>query len=487
MSKPQSFMLFMSSLGLLMLLYACTTPKPTNLVKPEPTIVEIDKAAHFLTPAEEDVVVLPGAYEIYAEKGGLRLIAEEGTADESILINANATDHQESVTTPMALSLSDNEDDYIITLLLPKGQRLEARGSQSGVHSRASQRSRVPHSKISRHLAMRKQATSLLPKLTLSSASVKYSGSKKSYQGKKIKTTWQLPVNDTHDSGTFTFTWAGYWEKTALQPSFIPSKVVDLQNLVKKKQCCIKLTVNGKEAQISRLTFGKGGTLLTRVTLSNVRAKTWPKNVQVVVTKGKKTWESAATKVYAKPMSYYTSVLHPIFSHDRCTTCHSLGDHEAIVEMHQYRLGIDNYPYEEDAEARPHNPSFCGTCHSAPNLQNEWFSPFAAQDINWKDWNASRVCHKVTGPFKNKDGVIEAPFDHDRFDHHFHEDPRILWAVSDGMTPLGNDLDVPVPDNVNAWFRKVDPWVDAGTPCPSKSKFFLRSKTPSQRKFFPRR
>ena len=67
------------------------------------------------------------------------------------------------------------------------------------------------------------------------------------------------------------------------------------------------------------------------------------------------------------------------------------------------------------------------------------------------------MCAKVTGPFTNKDGVTGAPFDAQTFQHHFHDDPRILWAVSDGMTPFGNDLDVPLPDNLNAWFNKVDP------------------------------
>ncbi len=234
------------------------------------------------------------------------------------------------------------------------------------------------------------------------------------------------------------------------------------------------------------VAFDRRGNLVTTVFLQKARSKNWPKTLKLAIASGRNTWNSADTKIYATAQSYYASVLHPIFSHDRCTTCHTLGTHDAIVEMHQSRIGAGAYPYENDPEARPHNSTFCGTCHSAANLNNEWFSPAAIQKINWKGWNASRVCAKVTGPFINKDGETEAPFAASRFHQHFHEDPRILWAVSDGMTPFGNDLNVPLPDNLNAWFNKVDPWVNAGTPCP-KTVFFKRPGRILPGQFTPRR
>ena len=197
------------------------------------------------------------------------------------------------------------------------------------------------------------------------------------------------------------------------------------------------------------------------------------------MTLGKQKWVSASTKIYATAVSYYTSVLHPIFSHDRCTTCHALGNRQAIVAMHQERLGASSYP--DSADAIPHNPDFCGGCHNTTgsghtdiDLNNEWFSPADVQGINWKGWSAGQVCAKVTGPFTNKDGGVEPPFDHDRFDHHFHDDPRILWAVASGWVPFGRpELPVPMKNNLPGWFNKVDVWVDAGTPCP-KWRFFKR-------------
>ena len=249
--------------------------------------------------------------------------------------------------------------------------------------------------------------------------------------------------------------------------------------------------IDGKETPLHRVSFGKGGTLKTRVKLTQATAKTWPKTLKLILTKGKNTWESPATKIYADTISYYTSVLHPIFSHERCTTCHMLGDRRAIVAMHQDRLGTGNYPDVE--EAKPHNPEFCESCHNIPSgsshttldFQNEWFSPDHVQGINWKGWSASRVCQKVTGPFTDKDGNVGPPVD---LTHHFHDDPRILWAVSSGWVPFNRpDLAVPLKNKLRRWFNKVDPWIAAGAPCPSKSKFFQRARRTIPGKFFPRR
>ncbi|GJL64575.1 MAG: hypothetical protein NPIRA04_32290 [Nitrospirales bacterium] len=476
----------MSFLSCLTLLHACSTPQTTNIVEQVLATVEIDEAAHFPTPSGEDITVMPGAYQIKTEQYGIRLFAEEGTESESMLIEAKPTNHTESIIQPIALMSSDKKGHRVVTLLRPNGERWDAWGTQGAESSLTGQPLHIPSAQIMQRFNTINLDKAIIPQFSLASVSVKYDDTKKSHKGEKLKTTWRLPVNDTLDSGSFTFTWRGYWEKSAFQPSFIPSKVVDLQNLVKKKQCCITLTVDGKEAPLTRLSFSKHGTLLTRVQLDNVRVKTWPKTVKVVVTKGKKTWESASIKIYAKAISYYESVLHPIFSHDRCTTCHALGTHDKIVDMHQYRIGIEKFPYEFDEEARPQNPTFCETCHKAPYLKNAWFSPLSVQEIDWKGLDAIRVCRKVTGPFINKDGEVEPPFDRKRLTQHFHENPRIIWAISDGLTPSGKDLNVPLSKKLSLWFRKVDPWVEAGTPCPTNTKFFQRQRHTLTEKFFPR-
>ena len=472
MKKCRPAFIIVSSIGLMSLLYACSGTQMGDGPAPGPPTVEIDKNVHFLTPAGEAVVVGPGAYEVKAEKDGLRLIAQEGTGEESLVVEATPTDHKEKPAAPTALSFSEKEDEKVVVLLLPNGKGWEAQGSYSGVTSRkASRRSPRSRAQWSRALQLKRKIPQKAG-LALSAVSVQYRGiTKRPYQGRKSRNTWRLPVSDTLNKGSFTFEWNGYQAGSSGRLTSPPS---------------VKLFINGRTAKLTPMKFPKSGNLKTTVHLSSARANQWPKTVKLELTTGKKKLVSASTKIYADAVSYYAKVLHPIFSHDRCTTCHTLETHDAIVEMHQDRLGAASYPYENNPEAKPQNPTFCANCHNAPNLNNEWFSPAAVQGINWKGWSAGRTCAKVTGPFTNENGVQEPPFDHDRFDHHFHEDPRILWAVNDGMTPYGTDLDVPLPDNQNAWFNKVDPWVDAGTPCP-KWRFFKRPRQLQQRQVTPRR
>jgi len=482
-----------SLLSLIALVYACSTPHATDIPDQDKAIVEIDKEVHFLDSSGEDVVVSPGAYEIQAEKEGLRFIAEEGTGSESVVIDAQSTTHKEPVTSPTAVGITDEEDEQIVMLLLPGGTGWEARGSQSGVVSRAVPRRPIPQSRVNRIINARAKILKQLPQLKLSGVSVRYAKMNKTYRGSKSRNTWRLPVSDTLATSRFTFVWSG-----ASKP---PSQISQIKQIVSKKTCCLRLIINRKamswptSSRTGRtplrkpsltVAFDRKGNLVTTVLLQNARAKNWPKTLRLEISSGKNTWNSGDTKIYATAQSYYASVLHPIFSHARCTTCHTLGTRQAIVAMHQDRLGASSYP--DNPEAKPHNPNFCGGCHSIPqrsghtdlNLNNEWFSPDQVQGINWKGWNAGRVCAKVTGPFTNKDGVTGPPFNAQNFHHHFHDDPRILWAVSSGWVPFSRpDLPVPMKNNLPGWFGKVDPWVDAGTPCP-KWRFFGR---PSRSKF----
>ena len=466
--KQQWPVLFLvSSIGLMSLLYACSTTQSTDATdtaEPGVPTVEIDKEIHFLTPEGEDVVVAPGAYEVKAEKNGLRLIADEGTGKESMVIDAQSTSHKETMTAPTALSFSDKEDEKVVVLLLPDGKGWEAQGSYSGVISRRGG-SRVSQRNLKQGTMIARSRLKAKPKpISLIRVSVGYKGiSKAKHSGRKSGVTWRLPVSDTLQSGYFSFGWTGY------QPGGSAG--------LRGPKPIVKLLINGKAAPRVQKSFGKSGTVTTSLPLKSARANMWPKTVQLIIQLGNNKWESAKTKIYATPLSYYASVLHPIFSHDRCTTCHAIGNRQAIVAMHNERLGAGSYPDVEDA--RPHNPDFCGGCHNVPagsthtdlDLNNEWFSPADVQGINWKGWSAGRVCAKVTGPFTNKDGVVGPPVD---LTHHFHDDPRILWAVSSGWVPFNRpDLDVPLKNNLQGWFNKVDPWVAAGAPCP-RWRFFHR-------------
>ena len=489
MIKNKPAFIFFSSIGLMGLLYACSGTQVADLAEPGLPSVEIDKEVHFLTPDGEDVVVAPGGYAVQAEKEGLRLMAEDGEESESLLIEAKSITHEEPGKASTALSYSEQEDEHIVMLLLPNGKGLEAQGSYSDVTKRALRSPTVRRKQVRRQFDIRNKLKLKPAQLALSAVSVKYSTEKRPYMGKKSNNTWRLAVSDTLN-GSFSFTWTGAPKIGTRQLLPKPNQISEIRDLVKTKQCCVKLLVNGREAKSSQMKFSKDGTLMTTANLSSAQSHRWPKTVQLVITKGPKKWESLATKIYATSVSYYAKVLHPIFSHDRCTTCHTLGTQEAIVSMHQSRIGADSYP--DNPEAKPHNPTFCGSCHSAPNLNNEWFSPDQDQGINWKGWSAGQVCAKVTGPFTNKDGVTGAPFDAQAFHHHFHEDPRILWAVADGAKPFvlpssvdqSPTLPVPFPGNLNAWFNKVDPWVEAGTPCPTW-RFFKRPGQLQQRQLAP--
>lgn len=473
------------ALGLMALVYACTTPQSTQTTEESSAIVQIDRETHFLTPAGEDVVVFPGAYLVKAEQEGLRLIAEEGAGSESMVIEATSQTHEQKISGPTALSVSEQDDEQVVMLLLPDGKSWEATGSHSGVISRAAPRPRTPQSRIRQVINMRNKVPALKQSLILSAMSVRYATPDKTYQGSQNRTSWRLPVSDTLNAASFTFVWAG-------SPT-PPAQIAEIKQIVNNKGCCLTLLVDNQPhtwtpssslgGQLPLKTsftasFDRGGNLITTVHLANVRSNQWPKSIKLAVGSKTAPWQSAESKVYANAVSYYASELHPIFSQERCTVCHSLGDRAAIVAMHESRLGAGAYPDVEDA--RPHNPDFCGGCHTIPqgsghtdlSLNNEWFSPAAVQGINWSGWDAGRVCNKVTGPFTNKDGVTGPPFDAQTFHHHFHEDPRILWAVSSGWVPFGRpDLPVPMKNNLQGWFNKVDPWVEAGTPCP-KSLFF---------------
>ena len=336
----RSVYILFSFIGLLSGLYACSGTQVAELTESGPPSIEIDKEVHFLTPEGDDVVVAPGDYAIQAEKNGLRLLAEDGETSDSLLIEAKAITHEESPTTSSALSYSEEQDKHIVMFLLPNGKGLEAQGSYSGVHKRALRSKTLRRKQVRRQFDIRKKLKLKTSQLELSAVSVKYAKLKRPYIGKPSKNTWRLKVSDTLQTGSFSFAWKGKGGRLGISARLSKTSLPpEITSLIKTKQCCIKLMINGKPAKGLRTKLGTDGSLVTTAKLSNARSNTWPKTVQLVVTKGKNKWESTATKIYATAISYYTNILHPIFSHDRCTTCHALGTRPAIVAMHNERLG----------------------------------------------------------------------------------------------------------------------------------------------------
>ena len=118
----------------------------SGLTTNTPTI-EVTKAVHFLTPGGEDVVVEQGRYEVGQASAWLHLTPIGGEKTDAILVEAQLIDHHETIEVPTTFSHSEQEDEYVIMLLLPDGTGLEALGSYSGVRSKG-----VPR------LQLRKQA-----------------------------------------------------------------------------------------------------------------------------------------------------------------------------------------------------------------------------------------------------------------------------------------------------------------------------------------
>jgi hypothetical protein len=313
--RPLTYLLF--AFGLIALAYACTTPQPTPMAEKESQIVQIDRETHFLTPAGEDVVVYPGAYLVQSEKDGLRLIVEEGTGSESVVIATSDQTLQQKLTGPTALTISEKEDEQVVTLLMPDGKGWEATGSHSGVVSRAAPRPRTPQSQLQQAIALRNQLLVQSQQLSLIGSSVHYQTMNETYTGNLAKNTWRLPVSDTLDNGLFSFSWAGSQTGQSLQKLPRLNSIPEISDLVSRQLCCVQLLIDGKAMKGTTVNFGRDGSLVTRVSIPFSKSKTWPKTVRLLITKGTKKWESADTKTFANPVSYYAKVLHPLFSHDR--------------------------------------------------------------------------------------------------------------------------------------------------------------------------
>jgi hypothetical protein len=99
-------------------------------------IVVFDRPVHFQTPEGSDTLVAPGSYSIEIADGGLRLSSADQETAEAVVVQAEATTHDRSVTTPEPLSVKTGQDQQVIVLLLPDGTARQAVGSYTGIVSR---------------------------------------------------------------------------------------------------------------------------------------------------------------------------------------------------------------------------------------------------------------------------------------------------------------------------------------------------------------
>ena len=118
------------------LLFSHTTYGATN--PQSSTIITLERSVHFLTADGSDVVISPGTYLVESADEWLRLIP--GERHDALLVEAEKSKHDKNITEPTAMGISGGDDAFLVTLLLPGGQSLEAIGTYSGIRSRAVKR-----------------------------------------------------------------------------------------------------------------------------------------------------------------------------------------------------------------------------------------------------------------------------------------------------------------------------------------------------------
>ena len=118
-----------------------------------PTI-ELERAVHFLTPGEKDLLLQPGEYQVGAAEEWLELIPVVGDKKDAILIDAEVLPHEEEVPASQALSIKgENKDWHYVVLLLPGGRSLQALGTYTGIRPRSTEglSRKSVHSQVAQH------------------------------------------------------------------------------------------------------------------------------------------------------------------------------------------------------------------------------------------------------------------------------------------------------------------------------------------------
>ena len=101
------------------------------------TMITLSRPVHFSAAAGGELVAAPGDYTVLAvENSRLLLVPEKGTVP--LLIQAQTTSHEESITSPLVRSIPAEGDEHHILVLLPGGQGRDAIGFYSGGRTKAS-------------------------------------------------------------------------------------------------------------------------------------------------------------------------------------------------------------------------------------------------------------------------------------------------------------------------------------------------------------
>ncbi len=462
-----------------------------------PTII-LEQPIHFLTPDGSDVLVPPGTYSVEQAEDWLQLIP--GERHNAYLLEADPASHEEHLEAPLAVFVPGDEgkspDRQVVMLLLPGGKSLAATGSLSGIRDRGlpARSARLSPSLKPRLNLPKSQSKSLVQiNPNLSKMVIPFQ-----LVGLWHIDPWSLKPHSAKPADG-KLVWPGAYD---LYPRLVhltwlsqTMPAEDIMKIVAKEGYGMELRLNGSLLQqgpnamsgdfyAGPVTMGgtpfncpQGKTCLftTILRTSWVKAKppwtvelTFWKKVKISEAGGKTPPQKLKSVAVIHPnqttgQSYFTEKIFPIFQHYRCTTCHSMGSKDALVQRHNGILSAGGIA--ETPTALGLNLTCGGGCHQAianvvPGTtfhETEWKSPHFSMGIDWRNKTPGYICQKVTSSLPNQAALT----------NHFHEDARIAWAVHSGVLPLGKgSLPVAPPGDFHKFLQIIDPWIFVDFPCP---------------------
>jgi hypothetical protein len=259
-------------------------------------------------------------------------------------------------------------------------------------------------------------------------------------------TTWTLPVVDKYDdplAPLVKFLWRFDGPKEWIDQAIT-------------QRCCIEVAVNDVTlpAGAAHVSWAGPGVIRTAFAFYPfVTSFVTPRIVRLTISHpGQKALNASFTVLRGQAFSYFTEQLYPIFQHERCITCHSLGDAASLIAQHKaggIQLNVDELLFLPGKA-----PEVCQNCHVT-----DWRTPHASLGIDWRGKSSSEICGIVTKRLPTRESRI----------HHFHDDPRIKWASSDGVvySSGAHEKAVLFPHNFPGFLKVVDGWIDRGGPCPA--------------------
>jgi len=135
----------------------------------------------------------------------------------------------------------------------------------------------------------------------------------------------------------------------------------------------------------------------------------WPLEISLVVREADQLY-AATKKTIGRGSTYddYDAALTAVFSHDRCTSCHSVGSEGAIADYHWDRNG------SRPDIGGPQEPDSCMSCCHYQAIDRDWRSPRFDQDLDFSQMTTRQICVTMT-----------TNLDDQSLWEHFRDDPRV--------------------------------------------------------------